>query len=399
MEKKGLLQINDYTFIKSSALNLANWQQRTELISWAYNVCPPKPPSTSSELGDWIELNIVDDGISMSSRNYFQTEQLNRLGWILNSITSNEKKELIGIREWKMLHFLYLNQFFARVLKGGRNQMMIYKTISSAGVPRFMLISFTDFANTVGVRKRKFCKLKEKEEEQTAHMDWETRKDALPQIRLTLRQAMEKMKAAKQNNNNEAPPPKKKQKKEKRERLELNATTMFQASCKQYDNITSKPTCNMITYDGKIIDPESLTEDGVDFVVDFFRRHNSEYLRTGKKEFNGWIPFVYSFESTFMDTKYLTGLAAWENTDLSRDIRRLDSVMNHIYAVICAKNEYSFLQFMNFAAHVVQRPWENCNIMINIQGPQGICKTEVKKKIYTYLPNWKRQFRFSDNEI
>jgi hypothetical protein len=41
---------------------------------------------------------------------------------------------------------------------------------------------------------------------------------------------------------------------------------------------------------------------------------------------------------------------------------------------------------MNFGAHVAQRGWENCNITINIQGPQGICKTEVKNK-FLYLPS------------
>lgn len=383
--EKGVFQVH------ITALRKTRSKAREDLDDWCRSL-------NSLDLQNWIDRYIVDEKINLTPKggdndNYFSQRALNHLGAILTKLARSDSENL-PIREWKNIHLLYLNQFWAKTLKGKNNSLsLIFKQRSTiTHKPEITFVSVMDFKRMAKIMK-KFSAEREEEEEETCHIEtFEDRRKELT----TLRECMEKMKAAKElekkkkdalaaaniNAAPEPPPPKK-----EKPRKTLNIADLFlddNVLCPIYNEITKKPWCNMITCMGQIVHPDELTQEGINMVVEFFKRHRSQYGYCHPDEFNAWIPFEYSFEDTAIWTDLKIGRNAWQKIELTA--LQCNYILNHVYSVFCSRNEYSFEVVMNFLAHAVQRPWENCNIMLNIQGPQGIGKSSVSKKIFLYVP-------------
>jgi hypothetical protein len=408
MEEKGVFQV-PYT-----VLNTGETKALKDIKKWAEDI-------GCDRLQAWIQLNIVDNKINLTPKtqgevdNYLDYDALRDLGCILSKI-SKSNPENVPIREWKNIHCLYLNQFFAKVTKGKNGSLSVIQKQKSSitHLPEITLITKNDFISLIPIAK-KFSQERVEEDDETAdEPDYEERKKVVDETRKSLRDVVNFMKQKKAQEKAAAaaaPPPlvdsskcikcgtdlpegsdkcvmcpKINQKPRKRETMKIaNMFLNDHVLCPVYNEVTKKPWCNMITSDGVVIDPNQLTKEGVQMVVDFFAKHNSKYNPATEYEFNAWIPFEYSFAKTSIWTDLKIGMNAWARVE--GYAMQCDYILNHAYSVFCSRNEYSFIQLMNFLAHAAQRPWENCNIMLNIQGPQGIGKSAVSKKMrfYTYL--------------
>lgn len=402
---KGIYQVSITDLKKKKS------RARDDLDAWVASV-------HNQELFEWVDTYIVEERISLtpkggSNDNYLSASALAKLGRILTDISKKNSEDL-PIREWKNIHLLYLNQFFVKTYKGknGSLSLIMKQKSSITHLPEITFQSVTDFRYAVPI-KRRFVQEREDEDELTEQVEtFEQRKEIVEHHRMTLREAFENIKRKKaearaaallpteticKKCGHELPEGSEKcvacssKKKKRQDRTTYSIATLFLSDnliCPIYNEVTKKPWCNMLTdYTGDVIDPNDLTEDGIKKLVEFFKKHRSVYHFPHHDEFNQWIPFQFSFYDTRFDTHLMVGKDAYPYIkDIARECQ---IILNHVYSVFCCRNEYSFIQVMNFLAHAVQRPWENCNIMLNIQGPQGIGKSSVNiKKKRNFILTW-----------
>lgn len=400
---KGVLEV------PPSCLKSNKSKVRTDLDAWCRSL-------NDANLDTWMDLNIVDQKINLTPKggadNYYSPKAMAHLAKIL----SKHDPEDIPIREWKTIYLLYLNQFFAKTLKGKNNQLsLIYKQKSSiTHKPEITFITKTEFRDMVNMKKR-FSAQREEEDEATEHIPvYKERVKKITSIREAFNEMRRKRLEAKACGAStlttttnvmildeaveKRSPPKKK--KDKRKRVLLTIANCFlddNILCPIYNEVTKKPWCNMICCNGNVVHPDMLNNDGLTKVIEFFEKRHSTYHYAHEQEFNAWIPFEYSFEDTNIFTDLLIGRDAWSRIEwIALDCKY---ILNHIYSVFCSRNEYSFLQVMNFLAHAVQRPWENCNIMLNIQGPQGIGKSQVTTKKESFILTCSAPIIFARREL
>lgn len=390
--KRGVFQVPPHC-LKSNKSKV-----RMDLDEWVNSL-------HDSELDDWMERNILDQKINLTPKggydNYYSPKAMAKLAKIL----SKHDSEDIPIREWKTIYLLYLNQFFAKTLKGKNGQLsLIYKQKSSiTHKPEITFMNKGEFRDVVNM-KRRFSLKREKEDEATEHIPvYAERREKITSLREALNNIRAKKAAAKESmvldqavearkcikcgttlpdGSNKCIPCGKKKNKDDRKRTLITIANCFlydNILCPIYNEVTKKPWCNMLYVNGYgIVHPDMLNQQGLEMVIGFFEKHHSTYHFAHEQEFNAWIPFEYSFEDTSLFTDLVIGRDAWSK--IEQIALECNYILNHIYSVFCSRNEYSFTQVMNFLAHAVQRPWENCNIMLNIQGPQGIGKSQVQKK-------------------
>jgi hypothetical protein len=179
-----------------------------------------------------------------------------------------------------------------------------------------------------------------------------------------------------------------------KKRVKISAASLFENDPNHrmtilYEIISSKPCCDMISYYDEnekvhclVHDPSAIDDAGHKLIRDFFARHNSDYRVPIPKELNTWKPFSIRFGDLRVQNicQGRVGKAAWDK-GLKEACDKANLLWNHLYAVLCAKNEESFKTLLTWMASLIQRPWENSNITINHQGPQGIGKSEVMSPI------------------
>jgi hypothetical protein len=173
-------------------------------------------------------------------------------------------------------------------------------------------------------------------------------------------------------------------------RIRVYAASLFESDCNMftttYQLVSNTPYCDMISYYNEsdkntylVHDPGHIDTEGHMLIREYFHRHNSIYKVPAPHEINLWTPFAIRFNHEkvqLLSGFGKVGKAAWDS-GLKKECQKASIVWDHLYSVLCARNEESFRTLMTWMANAVQRPWEQCNLTINHQGPQGIGKSEV----------------------
>lgn len=363
--------------------------------------CKKAPP----ELHEWVEQHITRQRPSWSDSEVFEWLQGAHHPLTLLRNILNHKS--IPFTIWKRIVVLYLAQFLVKIHGSGKTPIMIAcKKKTDVG---YEIRTFTRQVLKHELQWcRKFAMMSEDEymsdlkaADDKAHeavgdllsRDKGKRKrssedegGAPPEkkINLGLRGIKRQVDVIKYASSVQPEEEKPQPGKAERIRITLYASDVFCDDVQyapKYDKLCFKPLCNMITCKGLFVDPNNISPEGHELIAAHFRKHGASYTYPDRKEFNVWSPFVIQ-AGDLLITQYTggkLGSTAWNN-GLRRNIRSIDIIINHLFSVLCGKNEYNFLTLMDFMAAAVQRPWQNCNIMINHQGPQGIGKTKVSIK-------------------
>lgn len=399
---KGVLRV-DYEHVGSDGRN--TWKAKEKLLQWATSTVK------DDKLGVWIDTHIVTQTIDMSNQMFYSRDAMNEVRWILKKYGH----QIVTKRMWISLFLQYLRQFFAYVSYGKNgNPSWMAKKMETDEWNESRIYAVIQFITEGALRMELNCKRKFPEEEEEGEelpSDDEVVSNAVQKpIEEAILAKLARMRDRAPRVDPPPPPPPpppskdapNPKKRKRDERKEVNIVTIMINDTyimKRYDRMTRKPWSDMIYCrdwpcesrpDIKLcmwVNPCQLTKAGKEIVSRYYNKHCSTYLSTPDNEFNAWSPLLMRFDSpaNFLNTGNYTGRKAWKYGLGEKVLGLLGPVMEHIYTVYCAKNEYNFKVFMNFFAHAVQRGWENANITLNIQGDQGILKSQVEKNINTYF--------------